>query len=122
MQIDRERGIAIIRPSGWLLGGKETDELTFAARELLESGNRCLVVDLGGVDALASLGLGALIDLFVSYKKRGGDLKFCSLRPKIRTVFEHIMSTPWVHPIPIPIYPDRVAAVASFAPGHCPEW
>ena len=118
VKIEREAGIAVISLSGWLVAGRETDEFTIAANELLESGNRCLVVDLSDVDFLTSLWLGALIGLFVSYKNRGGCLKFCSLRPTIRRMFELLRVTPWV----FPIYPDRAAAIASFAPGQCPEW
>src|SRR3989304_1102264 len=41
--------IAILEPKGSIIGGDETDELKTKAKDLLEQGNKKLVIDLGGV-------------------------------------------------------------------------
>jgi anti-sigma B factor antagonist len=116
MKVDTEQGVAIIRPPGSLLGFEETDELIAAANGLLERGNRCLVVDLDRVDQINAIGLSTLVRLLKGYEKQQAYLKLCCLNPKIRTVFE-ITKLDYV----FQIYADRAAAIASFAPGPCPE-
>ncbi|MEK7670362.1 MAG: STAS domain-containing protein, partial [Bacteroidota bacterium] len=67
--------IAILEPKGSLIGGDETDELKSKAKDLIEQGNKKLVLDLGGVTYINSSGIGALVAIHSMYKKASGQIK-----------------------------------------------
>jgi len=71
--------IAVMELQGPLVGGPPVDALKAEALDLLEQGNRKLVVDLGGVTYLNSLGMGVLLMLVGSYTERRGRVKLCGL-------------------------------------------
>jgi anti-sigma B factor antagonist len=79
--------IAVIEPRGSLIGGEETDELKAKARDLLEQGNRKLVLDLGGVSYINSSGIGALVVIHTMYTKAGGKIKLCEMGKGVQNVF-----------------------------------
>ncbi|MBM4161380.1 MAG: STAS domain-containing protein [Ignavibacteria bacterium] len=79
--------IAILEPRGSLIGGEETDELKDKARDLLEQGNRKLVLDLGGVAYINSSGIGALVGVHAMYTKAGGKIKLCQMGKGVQNVF-----------------------------------
>jgi anti-sigma B factor antagonist len=79
--------IAIIGPKGSLVGGEETDELRSAVSQLLEKGNKKLIVDLGGVDYMNSTAIGALVSAHTSYANRGGQVILCNVNKKITNIF-----------------------------------
>jgi anti-anti-sigma factor len=75
------------------LGGRvmyERDAITF--REELEAkllkGELRIVLDLSGVTAMSSTGLGILIAAHRSVKDYGGTLKLADLSPKVRSIME----------------------------------
>ncbi|MEK7748710.1 MAG: STAS domain-containing protein, partial [Bacteroidota bacterium] len=71
--------IAILEPKGSLIGGDETDELKSKAKDLIEQGNKKLVLDLGGVTYINSSGIGALVAIHSMYKKASGQIKLCNM-------------------------------------------
>jgi anti-sigma B factor antagonist len=79
--------IAVVEPRGSLIGGEETDELKAKARDLLEQGNRKLVLDLGGVSYINSSGIGALVGIHTMYTKAGGKIKLCQMGKGVQNVF-----------------------------------
>jgi anti-sigma B factor antagonist len=79
--------IAVLEPRGSLIGGEETDELKAKAKDLLEQGNRKLVLDLGGVTYINSSGIGALVSLHSMYQKATGKIKLCNVAKGVENVF-----------------------------------
>ncbi len=79
--------IAIIEPRGSIIGGTETDELKVEARDLLEQGNRKLIIDLDGVTYINSTGIGALINIYTTYTKANGKIKLCNVGKSVQNVF-----------------------------------
>lgn len=79
--------IAVVEPRGSLIGGDETDELKRTAQDLLEQGNRKLIIDLGNVTYLNSTGLGALVQIHASYSKNNGQVKLCGLGKSVQNIF-----------------------------------
>ncbi|MBI3004603.1 MAG: STAS domain-containing protein [Ignavibacteriales bacterium] len=79
--------IAILEPRGSLIGGDETDELKTKAKDLIEQGNRKLVLDLGGVTYINSSGIGALVGIHSMYKKASGHIKLCNIAKGVQNVF-----------------------------------
>jgi anti-sigma B factor antagonist len=85
-QFDEYR-IAILEPNGALPGGKETDELRSAAKELLDKGFKKLIVDLGNVEYINSPGIGALVSIHTTFTGSGGRMKLCNLGKRVKNVF-----------------------------------
>ena len=84
--------IAILAPKGYLTGGDETDELERTIKQLGESGNKHLIVNLADTQHLNSTALGVLISAHTNYVRRGGQMKLC-----------------------FDVYPSEEQAIASFA-------
>ena len=80
-------GVTIITPRGMLLGGKETDELQQKIIELNEAGNQQLLINLGDVNHMSSMGLTTLFLARAKYVKRNAWVKICSVGEKIRQIF-----------------------------------
>ncbi|HWP83251.1 MAG TPA: STAS domain-containing protein [Bacteroidota bacterium] len=79
--------IAILEPRGSLIGNSETDELKAKAIDLLEQGNRKLIIDLSGVSYLNSTGIGALVHIHTMYLNKQGKVKLCQLGKSVENVF-----------------------------------
>jgi anti-sigma B factor antagonist len=108
-------GIAIVAPPhSHLVGGKETDELQDAIRDLMDHGNRCLVVDLGSVIHMTSIVIGMLVGFHTSYANRNGHMKLCNVDKRIDNIFI-ITKLSFV----FDVYPSERKAIESFAPGTC---
>jgi anti-sigma B factor antagonist len=105
-----EKDVAILAPHGWLMGGTETDMLEMAVKELLEHGNRSLVLDLAEVNHLNSSALGALVGFHMSYLNREGRTVLCGLDRKIQNILVVTKLS-----LVFDVYPDERAAIASFA-------
>ncbi len=59
--------------------GPETEALRSKVRELIEAGRRKLLLDLGEVTYIDSVGLSTLVASFTSARKQGGDVKLLHL-------------------------------------------
>ncbi len=79
--------IAVLEPRGSLIGGDETDDLKTKAKDLIEQGNRKLIIDMGSVTYVNSSGIGALVSIHSSYEKNGGKVKLCNLGKSVENVF-----------------------------------
>ena len=80
-------GIALIEARGSIIGGVETDELSRAAFDLIEQGNRRLVIDLSGTSFVNSSGLGAMVGIHRLYSANGGRIVLCGLDQRVHNVF-----------------------------------
>lgn len=63
---------------------------TFKERilQLIEAGQRHLVIDLSGVNFVDSSGLGALVSVLRAVSAKGGDVVLAGLQPNIRAMLE----------------------------------
>lgn len=86
-------------------GSKIFDE---RVTQLIEAGERNLVVDFQGVDFLASMGLRALIKPYQTLAQKGGKIAVANLSDSVRTVFRLAGIEKAV-----PIYDSVPAAVAA---------
>lgn len=86
----------IVECNGRIVLGDESADLTNKVKELLTECKQ-IVLDLGGVTYIDSIGLGVLVGLLISAKKAGGNIKLANLKPrlidvlgltKLMTVFE----------------------------------
>jgi anti-sigma B factor antagonist len=79
--------IAVLEPRGSLIGGEETDELKAKAKDLIEQGNKKVVLDLGGISYINSSGIGALVGIHSMYQKVSGQIKLCNVAKGVQNVF-----------------------------------
>lgn len=106
----RESGeVTVVDLNGRLTLGDASAQLRQTLREILDSGKKKIVLNLGEVGYIDSSGLGELVSSFTTVKNNGGQLKLANLTDKVNdlltvtklyTVFE--------------IHSDEGAAVQSF--------
>lgn len=102
-------GIMLVDLRGRITLGPETEALRTKLKDLLNAGHKQILLNLGEVTYLDSVGLSSLVSGFTSARNAGGDLKLLHLPrgvaqllqiTRLSTVFE--------------IYEDLSAAVNSF--------
>ena len=55
--------------------------------DLIERGEKALVIDMGGVDYISSAGLRTILILARKLNGSGGQIRFCALRGMVQEVF-----------------------------------
>ncbi len=101
--------VKVLNCSGQITLGEGTMSIRTTVRELVQSGNKKIVLNLTDVNYVDSSGVGELVSTYTTVVNSGGRLKLLGLTKKIRellaitkllTVFE--------------VYDDEPAALASF--------
>ena len=83
-----EDGVTILEVIGRMVLSEGERPLHDAAGEQLSLGNRRILVDLSGVDAMDSLGISDLIGAYTWVQRAGGELKILRPSRKIQVVME----------------------------------
>ncbi len=78
--------IAVVIPSGKLMGGPETDNLHEKIKSLIDDDMIKIVIDLSKVKWMNSLGLGILMSCFTSVAVAGGNLKLAGVTEKVQSL------------------------------------
>ena len=68
-------------------GGRSVD-LANAASSLLAGGQKQILVNLEGVNAISARGLGDLVSTYVVVKKGGGEFKLFNLTPAVQQLMQ----------------------------------
>lgn len=101
--------VTILDCSGKITLGEGTQAVRNAVRDLLKSGSKKIILNLGDVNYIDSSGIGELVSSFTTVTNQGGKLKLLNLTKKIQellaitkllTVFQ--------------VYDNEKAALASF--------
>jgi anti-sigma B factor antagonist len=89
MSLDRQvRGdVHVLTPRKNLQGGDETRVLQQAVQEIVAVGVPKIIVDLGKISFLNSVGLGALVGAHTSCAKRNGWLRITGVGTRIKNLF-----------------------------------
>ena len=82
-----EGNLTILALNGFL-DAHTAPEFENAIQREIEGGNIRLIVDWGRLTYISSEGLGVFMGFIEEVRERGGDIKICSLSPKVRQVFE----------------------------------
>jgi anti-sigma B factor antagonist len=72
-------GIIVLDMRGRITLGRETEAFRRKIKELIDAGTRRLILDLGEITYVDSVGLSTLIASWTSMRKQGGDLKLLRL-------------------------------------------
>ena len=78
--------IGIVEIKGSLVGDKETDTFREAYVDLIEQGNKFLIINLRKVNYINSSGIGSLIGAHASYAKIGGEVKLAGLSNNVQNL------------------------------------
>ncbi len=79
--------IGIIELKGSLVGDKDTDDFRETVADLIEQGNKSLIIDLSKVNYMNSSGIGSLIAVHSSYAKNAGVVKLAGLSSSVQNLF-----------------------------------
>ncbi|HSR69502.1 MAG TPA: STAS domain-containing protein [Acidobacteriota bacterium] len=111
MKIEERKisGVTILDVSGKITIGEGSAEIRNKVRQLLEQGDKDILLNLGEVSYVDSSGIGELVSCYTTVTNQGGQLKLLNLTRKMRellaitkllTVFDD--------------YKEEGAALASF--------
>lgn len=81
-------GIPIIDLSGRLVFGDETKELRSFVKDVIDSCDGNIVLNLAELSYVDSGGVGTLVGLYTSARAAGGELKLACPNPRVRHVLE----------------------------------
>lgn len=81
-------GVTVLTLSGHILCGDTSSELRLNLRSLIDEGRLRIVLDLGGVAAIDSAGLGTLVAAHTTLKKKSGHLKLTALSRQPTRLFD----------------------------------
>jgi anti-sigma B factor antagonist len=84
LNIRETDGVSIIDVSGRLTLGESANTLRNAVRELAESGQRKIVLNLTELSFIDSSGLGLLVGGFAAFTRLGGQLKLVNLSNRVK--------------------------------------
>jgi len=81
-------GVTIVDIRGRIVLGEESASVRDMIRDLLSKGHKQILLNLGDVDYIDSMGLGSLVGAFVTVRKQGGELKLLNLTDKLTDVMQ----------------------------------
>ncbi len=112
IQHSEHNGIHLMSLAGFL-DAHTAPEFEKAIQEHLQAGRVKLIADCAGLTYISSAGLGVFMSFIEELREAGGDLKLCSIAPKVYQVFE-VLGFPSL----FEIVDSPEAAIASFAAGN----
>ncbi len=104
-------GVTIVDISGRIELGEESASLRDLVCDLSSKGHKQILLNLGGVDYIDSMGLGSLVAAFARVRKQGGELKLLNLTNKVTD----LMQVTKLYTV-FDIMNDEAVAVSSFGP------
>src|SRR5215203_7534791 len=79
-------GVTILDLEGKVLLGEESTALRDAIHRLLQSGKKSILLNLGGVTAIDSSGLGALVSCYATARSEGARLGLYGLSERVNDI------------------------------------
>ena len=87
LAVTRERGVAVVAPTVKRLDASVAPAFKQQVVQLVQAGEKRLVLDLAGVDFLDSSGLGALVSILKALGAQG-TLAVCGARGPVLSLFQ----------------------------------
>ena len=101
--------VTVIDLSGQIKLGEGTSVLRDTVRDLLGKGQKQILLNLGDVNYIDSIGVGELISALTSVRNQGGELKLLRLTKKVRDVLQITKLYTVFH-----VLDDEAEAIAAF--------
>jgi anti-anti-sigma factor len=108
MRIDPD--VVLVELAGKMVYGPECRQIEWLTAELVEQGERKIVLDLSRVSHLDSSGIGILVMCSAKIKEAGGKLRVTGAEGHVKTVLK-ITDAGKI----LDLYPNRIEALQSFA-------
>ena len=86
--VEINHGLAVIAPQGRFLGDKDSDEFAETINRCIDQDNTRILIDLGALDYINSMGLGSLIAGFIKTKSAGGLLVFANGNARVNEMLQ----------------------------------
>jgi anti-sigma B factor antagonist len=102
--------VAVLDISGRITLGEGNVELREIVRDLLDKGNRKILLNLGEVQYVDSSGVGELVGTCKAVRNQGGELKLVNLSKRVHDLFQMTKLSAVFH-----IESDEARAINSFA-------
>ena len=108
--VRKESGVTILEPKGKITIGVGDIALREKVHEVLDGGDKSILINLEAVTTIDSSGIGELVSGYTTVTNRGGKLKLLHLPPKVQDILQitQLVTVFEVHD-------DEGEAVASFA-------
>lgn len=87
LQKTMQDDIAVIGIEGYL-DAHTAPQFEEAIQSEIDAGHLRIVADCGKLTYISSAGLGVFMGFIEEVREQGGDIKICSLSPKVKQVFE----------------------------------
>lgn len=81
-------GVTIVDINGQITLGDETGRLRKVVGDLVQEGEKKIVLNLGGVSYIDSSGVGELVGSYTTVRNQGGELKLLNLNKKIHDLLQ----------------------------------
>ncbi len=81
-------GVTILDLSGRIVLGEGSVQLRNSIKELVNKGQKQILLNLGDVNYLDSSGLGELVSGYTTVRNAGGELKLLSLTKKVKDLLQ----------------------------------
>ena len=101
--------ITIVDLSGRITLGEGSVTLRDTIRELVDKGNKKIVLNLGEVTYIDSSGIGGLVSAFNTTRGQGGELKLANLTKKVHDLLRMTKLDTLFD-----VKPDEATAIAAF--------
>ena len=85
--VDQPNGAVVVKVTGALAIGRDSQKVENAVEQLIRLGRRRLVLDLSGVEHIDSTGVGIVAFCFGRLKEAGGALRVVCAAGRIREIF-----------------------------------
>jgi anti-sigma B factor antagonist len=80
--------VTIVEISGRIVLGEESAAVRDLVLELLGKGHKQILLNLGAVDYIDSVGLGSLVAAFTSVRRQGGELKLVNVTDRVTDIMQ----------------------------------
>ena len=88
LDVHEARGVTVLALQGRITMDEGDIALREAVSDLLETGTRNIIIDLGKITFIDSFGIGQLIGCYVTVTDQGGLLKLCDLSSRMSSILQ----------------------------------
>jgi len=88
INVRESANVVVLDLNGRITIGEEASSLRDTIRELLESGQKNILLNLAEVSYIDSTGLGQFVGSFATVTSRGGQLKLLNLQTKLQELMQ----------------------------------
>jgi anti-sigma B factor antagonist len=78
--------VSVLSPHGKIVIGEEVTALREKIKEIVQEGNKNILLNMANVSYIDSTGVGALVGSFTTIRNQGGQMKLTNLSDRVRDI------------------------------------